>query len=232
MKFAVPVTCPSCSAEFSAPGLGEERIPPVTCPKCGSAIHIIDPLSVSVVAERLLYRSQGELTSGDYTFSIVSGAMAVEAAYTQVFMKWKSIEHLQAKGENPTEKDKEAWEEEYRNETRGNFEESAKFVSKYLCGKTFNQFVEDFLARESKAVIIKAGFPPSKDQLRSKHIHTELFWRRNRIMHWGKVDYEQADAFEALKAAQTALAVLKAIDKEKYEAMERAFRKQDPRYST
>jgi hypothetical protein len=226
MKFSVPVTCPSCSTEFSAPGVGEERIPTATCPKCGSAIHIIDQLSVSVVAERLLYRSQSELASGDYTFSIVSSAMAVEAAYTQAFMKWKSIEHMQATGENPTEKERETWEEEYRDETRGNFEESAKFVAKFLGGKTFNQFVDDSLARESKAAIIKAGLPPNKDQLRPKYIHTELFRRRNRIMHWGMVDYQQGDASAALKAAQTAFAVLKALDKEKYEVMEKAFREQ------
>ena len=152
--------------------------------------------------------------------------MAVEAAYTQAFMKWKSIQHLQATGENPTEKERETWAEEYRNETRGNFEESAKFVAKFLGGKTFNQFVDDFLARESKAAIIKAGFPPNKDQLRSKYIHTELFRRRNRIMHWGKVDYQQGDASAALKAAQTAVAVLKALDKEKYEVMEKTFREQ------
>lgn len=85
------------------------------------------------------------------------------------------------------------------------------------------------IARSSKAAIIKAGFPPSKDQLRSKYIHKELFRRRNRIMHWGKVDYQQANASAALKAAQTAFAVLKAIDKEKYEAMEKAFREKATR---
>jgi hypothetical protein len=200
-----------------------------TCPKCGSAIHIIDSLSVSVVADRLLYRSQSELASGDYTFSIVSSAMAVEAAYTQAFMKWKSIEHQRARGANPTDKEKETWEDEYRDETRGNFEKSAKFVAKFLYGKTFNQFVDDFLARESKAAVIKAGFPPNKDQLQSKYIHTELSRRRNRIMHWGKVDYQQADASVALRAAQTAFAVLKALDKQKYEAMEKAFREQASR---
>jgi hypothetical protein len=48
-------------------------------------------------------------------------------------------------------------------------------------------------------------------------------------MHWGKVDYQQANASAALKAAQTAFAVLKAIDKEKYEAMEKGFREKATR---
>lgn len=226
MKFSVPVICLSCSTEFAAQGTGEDRIPAATCPNCGSTIHIIDPLSVSVVAERLLYRSQADLDCGDYTFSIVSSAMAIEAAYTQAFLKWKRIEHLQSKGEDPTQEQTEAWEEEYRKETRANFEKVAKFVAKFLNGKTFNQFVNDFLVNSSKAAIIKAGFPPTKLELSSKYIHTELFRRRNRIMHWGKVDYQQDDASAALKAARTALAVLKAIDKERYEAMERAFREQ------
>jgi hypothetical protein len=226
MKFSVPLTCPSCKTEFSGNGVGEEKIPKATCPKCASTIHIIDPLSVSVVAERLLYRSQNELTGNDYTFSIISSAIAVEAAYTQAFMKWKNIEHWQVKARTPTEQEKETWEQEYRSKTRGNFEESAKFVAKFLCAKTFNQFVDAFLLRSSKTAIIKAGFPPNKGQLGSKYIHEELFRRRNRIVHWGKVDYQHSDASAALNAAQTAIAVLKAIDKEKCEVMEKTFRGQ------
>jgi hypothetical protein len=224
MKFTVPVICPSCTNRFAASGVREERIPAAACPNCGDVIHIIDPLSLSIVAERLLYRSHNELTAGDYTFSIISSAIAVEAAFTQAFMKWKSIDYLQTTGNQPTDEVTQAWEEEYRRETRGSFQTSAKFLAKFLSGKTFDKFASDFLACNTPAAIIKAAFPANKDHLNSDYIYKELFLRRNMIMHRGKVDYLEADASVALEAARTAFAILKAMDKEKYEAMERAWR--------
>jgi hypothetical protein len=224
MKFSVPVVCPSCNSEFAALGVAEERIPAAECPNCANVIHITDPLSLSIVAERLLYRSQNELDAGDYTFSIVSSAIAIEAALTQVFMKWKCIDYVRANGKQPTDKIKQTWEDEYRNETRGSFKASAKFVSRFLCDKTFDQFVNGLLARVKPAATIKAGFPSNKSHLRSNHIYEELFVRRNRIMHRGQVDYRKADASVALEAARTAFTILKAMDKDRYEATERAWR--------
>jgi hypothetical protein len=225
MKFSVPVICPSCETTFATSGVGEERIPAVTCPSCGAVIHMIDPLSLSIVAERLLYRSHNELTKRDYTYSIISSAIAVEAAFAQAFMKWKRIDYSQTTGKEPTDKVEQTWEEEFRDQTRGSFKASAKFVAKYLCGTTFDQFANDFLAHNKPAAIIKAGLPPNKNHLKVDYIYKELFLRRNRIMHWGKVNYEEVDASVALEAARTAFSILKAIDKQKYQAMERAWRK-------
>jgi hypothetical protein len=56
------------------------------------------------------------------------------------------------------------------------------------------------------------------------HIYMELFRRRNRIMHWGQVDYRETESRAALKAGRTAFAILKLMDKERYEAMEKAWR--------
>jgi hypothetical protein len=226
MKFSVPVICPSCKSQFAASGVREERIPAAACPNCGDVIHIIDPLSLSIVAERLLYRSHTELTAGDYTFSIISSAIAVEAAFTQAFMKWKSIDYQQTTGNQPTDEVEQVWEEEYRNETRGSFKTAAKFVAKFLFGKTFDQFASDFLACNTPAELIHAAFPPNKDHLNSDYIYKELFHCRNMIMHRGKVDYLESDASVALEAARTAFAILKAMDKERCEAMERAWRSQ------
>ena len=91
MKIAVPVICSACGTEFSAFGVGEQRIPPATCPKCGAQIHLLDPLSVSVIADRLLYRSKHELDEGDYTLSIICSAIAVETAFTQAFINGRAL---------------------------------------------------------------------------------------------------------------------------------------------
>jgi hypothetical protein len=40
-------------------------------------------------------------------------------------------------------------------------------------------------------------------------------------MHWGEVGFEESDALSAFKVACAAISVLKFMDKEKYEAMER-----------
>ena len=52
----------------------------------------------------------------------------------------------------------------------------------------------------------------------------KLFNRRNKIMHWGRVNYQEEDASLALNAGSTAVNILKAMDKEKGEAMERDWR--------
>jgi hypothetical protein len=224
MKFSVPVACSSCGYDFSALGHAEERFPAAVCPKCGAQIHILDPLSISVVAERLLYRSQREITEGDYTLSIICSAIAVESALTQVFLKWKRIEHLKLESRQATDDEQDTWAQEYRKRTGGGFEKSANFVSEFLCGKIFDDFVANFLQRSSEIALIKAGFPLYESQLKASYIHQELFHRRNRIMHWGRVNYQQEDASLAFKAACSAFAVLKVIDTEKYQAMERTWR--------
>lgn len=43
-------------------------------------------------------------------------------------------------------------------------------------------------------------------------------------MHWGQVDHRETDSQAALKAGRTAFAILKLMDKERYEAMEKAWR--------
>jgi ATP-dependent Lon protease len=72
-----------------------------------------------------------------------------------------------------------------------------------------------------KSELIKAGFPQYPSQAKSEYIHKQLFEKRNRIMHWGEVTFEKDDASAGLAAAIAAISVLKAMDREKYLAMER-----------
>lgn len=225
MKFPVPVTCSSCGCVFTAVGHGEDQFPPATCPECQVQIHIIDPLSISVVADRLLYRSKGEISAGDYTLSIICSAMAVESALTSVYQKWKGLEIFKSNGRWATEDERNGFELEYRRQTsRGGFERSANFVSNFLCAKIFDDFVTDFILRNRPATLIKSGFPQVESQLKTNYVQQELFLRRNRIMHWGKVDYQKEQASLAFSAAYSAFAVLKVMDKEKNDAAERAWR--------
>lgn len=215
MKFTVPVSCSACGCDFRALGYGQLTFPPATC-TCGATIHVFDPLTISIVGERLLYRSQAELDSGDFTMPIICGAMAVETALTRVYLKWREIEHGYG---TATDADRETWEGDYRTGVRpGGFANSANFVSGYLMGKPFDSFVDDLAARSGTALVVPAI------EMKTAHINAELFKRRNRIMHWGNVEYAKQDAQKAFEAAQTAFAVLRAMDKEKADAADRRMR--------
>jgi hypothetical protein len=223
VKFSVPVPCGSCGCDFAALGYGELTFPPATYPKCGASIHILDPLTFSIVASRLLYRAGAELKSGDFTTPIIFGAMAIESALTSLFLKWKKLESgylIEA-----PEAAREAWEAEYLDNTRpGGFPKSASFVSKFLNGKSFDAFVKDFLERASQAAIIRAGLAMSETHMKADYIQVELFRGRNRIMHWGEVEYKEADAAIALAAGRTAFAILTLMDKEKADELDQKMR--------
>jgi len=185
----------------------------------------LDPLSISVIAERLLHRSQYEISEGDYTLSIICSAMAVESALTQVFLRWKGLDNQKLTRRLASDDEKDSWLQEYRKQTSpGGFEKSVDFVSKFLCGTQFDDFVDAFLQRSNEVALIKAGFPQDKSQLKVSHIQKELFVRRNQIMHLGKLDYQLEDASNALTSALSVFAVLKVMDREKCLAEDQARR--------
>jgi hypothetical protein len=150
--------------------------------------------------------------------------MAVETAITRVFLKWREIEHG-FPATATTEAGRETWEKEYRKGVgKGGFANSANFVSSYLTGKSFDDYVTDFVKHSKTVTLIKAGLTGAQAQMKTAHIHSELFNRRNRIMHWGNVKFEKQDAQKALAAALNAFAVLKVMDKEKADAFDRELR--------
>jgi hypothetical protein len=73
------------------------------------------------------------MATGGFTKYRVCSAMGIESALTQVFIKWKSIEHLGSHGSFGTEAERDDWENEYRQGTRpGGFMKSSSFVAKSL----------------------------------------------------------------------------------------------------
>lgn len=224
MKFPIPVPCQQCGTDFSALGYGELTFPPALCPNCGQTIHIIDPLTMSIVAVRLLFRGQAELDHGDFTMPIICAAMAIESALTSLFLKWKKIESgLPAP--SITDAQREQWEKDYRDGVRpGGFPSSANFVCSHLTGKSYDDFVSDFVQRSSATAIAGAGLPATESEMKADYIKRELFWRRNRVMHWGEVNHSKSDAETALTAGRTAFAALTLIDKHKADKLDKRIR--------
>jgi hypothetical protein len=227
MKFSIPITCSTCGTVLPVTGYGEKSFPAAFCPTCRAAIFCIDPLSISIVADRLLYRSRAEIDCNDPTVSIICSAIAVETALTQVSMKWKEIDRKIGK---PTPEQREELEKEYRNGTkrdkskRSEFEKSADLVSKYLTDKLFDDFVSGFVKKNGTAALIGAESPRRENELKASYIYKKLFDKRNRIMHWGEVGFEKDDALSAFTAACDAISILKFMDQERCETMRRSFR--------
>src|ERR1035437_1785372 len=186
MKFSTPVIC-FCGYEYPVAGYAAEKFPLSICPKCNTPINIIDPLSISVVAERLLYRGKSEMEGGDCTLSIICSAMAVECFLTRAFLKWEGIESLRLTGHLPTEDEENTWEKNYP-KSEG-FQFPADFVSNSLAGMKFDEFV----ATNTNAKLIMDRFSDSVGVSAQKYFQDTLFKKRNRILHWGNVSYDQAD---------------------------------------
>lgn len=96
---------------FSTQGDAEFRT--TVCDRCGKSADLIDPLSVSVTAERLLYRSKAELDGGDYSLAIVIAVMAVESFLTRLYFKIRGMEAYMSTFTLPTPAQEAEWEGEY-----------------------------------------------------------------------------------------------------------------------
>jgi hypothetical protein len=165
------------------------------------------------------------MEGGDYTLSIICSAMAVECALTQVFLKWRKIE---CRKYQPTEKEQSAWEDELRK--KGPIKKSVDFVSEFLSGMKFDDFVTDYLTKnkDRPGILIKNGFPQWESQTKLEHFQREIFDKRNRIMHRGKMDYQQKETAPCLSAAIVMVNIFKLMDRLKYEKMERDWRQANP----
>lgn len=221
MKFTVPVSC-SCGFGFRTAGYAELTFPPATCPRCSAKINIVEPLTISTVAERLLHRSDAELKSGDFTLPIILSAMAIEVGLIQLFLKWKAIEHNLI-GPQATEMDYASWRKEFRaGAGKGGFKEAIDFVSKSITGKAFDNFVGDFLQRAGQKDLIKAGLTAKTqlNDLKKQTIYDQLYAKRNRVMHAGKVDHSKDDAEKAFSSALHAFSMLKLMNRQRADKLD------------
>lgn len=173
----------------------------------------MDPLSVHVTAERLLWRSKSELEGGDYSLSIVIGTVAVESFLTRLFFKLKGMDSYAATFTLPTQAQEKAWEVDYPRS--GGFPRPADFVSKAMTGFTFDNFV----AQNKTAARIMNSLPDAANISATEYFQNELFRRRNRIAHWGYVNSTKAEAQLCHTLAVAIVSILREMDKAKYAAL-------------
>src|SRR5271165_5476050 len=138
MKFTIEQEC-DCGGRYVFCAYGDADFGAAICAKCGKSAHLMNPLSVSVTAERLLCRSKAELESEDYSLSIVIAVMAIESFLTRLFLKLRGMDSYASTYSLPTATQEEEWEKEYPRS--GGFSGPVGFVSQRLVGTTFDKFV-------------------------------------------------------------------------------------------
>jgi hypothetical protein len=209
MKYSFPVTC-NCGEIFSVPVTGSKFPRSVQCPKCESSIWLIAPLG-NLVAMAILSRAATELLkNGDWTLAILLSAMAIECDLAFLFMKWKRIDK-----DLPTDADHEGWENEWR-DIRG-IAAQLEAVSVLLTGKSFDAFVYQ---NSVQLITILAKYPTFESTTSPKvQFVEELFRRRNKIVHFGKIDFEQPDAEVCFELATRLSKILATMDAERNNAL-------------
>ena len=206
MKFEIENTC-DCGGRYVFSAYGDAEFGVATCSRCEKSQHAIDPLSVSVTAERLLYRSMAEIKGGDYSLAIVIAAMAVESYLTRLFLKLKGMEAYAATFKLPTAEQEAAWEQEYPRS--GGFLGPVGFVSQRLARARFDDFVEG----NGPAKAIFQRLPNPSQVSPAQYFQDELFKRRNRIVHWGYVNSTRTEAAECHTIAVAIVSILREMDK-------------------
>jgi len=209
MKFQYDQTC-TCGGHLIFTTTGDSRFPSAECVSCGSSGHLIDPLSPSVVADRLIHRSKAELEGGDYSQAILLAAIAVETFLTQIFLKLKGMEHFAEGFTWPDEEQEAKWEQEYPRS--GGFIGPANFVAERLVQSSFDEFIT---ANQAAKSIFAALSNPGQLPL-STLCQAELFRKRNRIAHWGYVNSAKDEAERCFDIALAVIGVLKEMDRVRY----------------
>lgn len=210
MKFTYDVAC-ECGGRIVFSTAGEEQFGPGECSSCKKTACLTDPLSVSVTAERLLYRSKAELENGDYSLSIVIATIAVESYLTRLFLKLKGMQNYATTFELPKESMEAQWEKEYPRS--GGFLKPSDFVAQRFTGLTFDQFV---MSNNIVAAHAFLGLPNTNKALPSRYFQDELFNRRNRIAHWGYVNSTRQEAEHCHRIAVAIVTILREMDRLKY----------------
>jgi hypothetical protein len=161
------------------------------------------------VGLRIMNRAWNELRQQNFTLTIVLSAMAVECELAYFYIKWKAFDFATA---NDTHFHDPVKREEYAEEWRSFRYISRRFdeVSQLLTGKNFDLFLLD------NGALLKAvenEYPTSKNFKSSKEFfRQELFDRRNKIVHRGKIDSQEAEGRMCFALATALFHIIKAMD--------------------
>jgi hypothetical protein len=205
MKTTIPITC-GCGHAMTFEVSGTDDPKDTQCPKCDVALWFVKPLG-DFVGQRILSRGYVELKDEDFTLVIVLSAMAVECELARLFIKWNEIDKMDVS--YPTEADRETWAEQWRKWS--SISVRLDKVAKLLVNSDF----DSFLVGHAEVLKDLHSRFPALQQVGVSHkdfVVRELFHRRNKIVHLGKIDFKQPDGEAAFTVAVWLFTALKRMD--------------------
>ncbi len=167
----------------------------------------------NVVTKLLMERAKQELANGDMTIAILLSAVAVEAEMAYLFLKWKKVDSF-------TFHIAEQWEKDWT-EMRSIANRLDK-LSTFLTGISFDGF-----AQRKKVLLqsaLDAGHYDSATSFRD-FFQEQFFERRNKIVHYGEIDFQESDGKLSLTLASSLISLLKAMDQQRIAQMDEKHKK-------
>jgi len=162
-------------------------------------------------------RAGNELQQKDFTLTIVLSAMAVECDLAYFYVKWRALDFAMA---NNTPFSDVAKKEECAEEWRNFRYISRRFdeVSLLLTGKNLDSFLLD---NGALVKTVENEYPASKTFTSWKEFfRRELFDRRNKIVHRGEIDFQEAEGQMCFALAATLSQIIKSMDLHRIKAMD------------
>ncbi|HEV2232779.1 MAG TPA: hypothetical protein VGV68_05165 [Terriglobia bacterium] len=207
MKSSVTIPC-DCGRQLTLESSGTQPFISPVCPNCHTTIFVIEPRG-NPISIRILNRAWAELENKDFTLVIVFSAMAVECELAYLFFKWKELELSATR--TPAEADKNEWEKQWRDclSVTARLDE----VSKLLTEEAFGSFLSH------NGALLKPlhnKFPNSRNPASLKDfLQKEFFDKRNKIVHRGQINFQQADAEQCFSLAATLRQILSEMDSQR-----------------
>jgi hypothetical protein len=169
----------------------------------------------NIVTKLLMHRAGEELEKEDITLAIVLSAMAVEGEMAWLFFHWTKFD-LIPPGVPCTRSDEERWEGEW-DEMR-----SVKLrlhrLSLLLTETDFDAF-----AFQNKALFrsVRSDYDAANTYTSPKlFFQKQLFEKRNRIVHFGEIDYQRSDGEMCFSLASALLRILNAMHEQRIKRMD------------
>lgn len=212
MKNSLPVICPSCGDQFPQETTGSQLPEYADCPECHARIYNISPLG-NFVTSLLMHRAQQELGNKDVTLAIILSAVAVEGQMAYLFFKWRKVDSF-------TFDIAEQWEKDWA-EMRS-IGKRMDELSKFLTGISFDSF-----AQQKKSLLKSALDDGHYDPATSfrDFFQEQFFERRNKIVHYGEIDFQESDGLLSLTLASSLIGLLNAMDQRRIAQMDEKHQK-------
>lgn len=213
MKTFIRIMC-SCGQQVTIETTGSQPLRDKQCPHCQLPIWFVEG-TADFVSIRIFQRSLVEFNNGDFTLAIALGAMAVECELARQFVKWNALDFAMANDVgNFHHLDKTPWVDQWRK--LQTISTRLDKLSELLTKQTFDTFVA------ANIVLLKPlhdKYSATKTYVSAKElVQKEFFYRRNRIVHYGEIDFQSSDAESCLMIGGFMFQTIKAMDQHRYKA--------------